>query len=174
MFINNIFSENFVNSGVKQEKPKSLRYQNEEDDQFNNLNVTPEFQNFVAKRLSKFLEEQLTSRMHNSPYVKKKKRKRFKTGVRLFRNSKDYLDVTEVENEINVQLSNVTKPTITKRNCDPDLNNESNKICEAAVSPEDILSKKEVQHWSNRSKAPVFRYKKTSSGELQYIEPEFR
>lgn len=150
-----------------------MRYKKETDDQFNTLNVTPEFQNFVAKRLSDFLEQQLKSRLEVKKNVTETKCRKLKTGVKLFHDSNCYLEVTESENVNNGLTTKIKRPKITKRSCDTDNQNESAKVNEVAVSPEYILNKTETKHWSNRSKAPVFNYRKISSGELIYIAPKF-
>lgn len=135
--------------------------------------MTPEFQNFVAKRLSNFLEDQLSLRLQTNKNKTKKKTTKLKTGVKLFRKSTNYLEAPETTSA-QCKPSTFKKHSIRKRSCDSDFTDESTKISEAAVSPDFILSKKEVQQWSNRSKAPVFRYHKEPSGELKYIEPDFK
>ncbi|KAL3271256.1 hypothetical protein HHI36_021747 [Cryptolaemus montrouzieri] len=47
--------------------PPSLRVQEDEDDQFKLFKVTPQFQNYVAKALSRKLEEYLKTRLKEYP-----------------------------------------------------------------------------------------------------------
>lgn len=149
----------------------SLRPNQDEDDQFNLFRVTPQFQAYVAKHLSKLLEEKLQKVMttvngSNDTVPIKKNRK---TGVKLLKSSLKFLRVSSsVDNTSTVQPK-VTKP---KRKF-------SEEICQAdleivAVEPEDILSQKDTKYWSKRTKAPVFHYKVSNEGSLVEIEPPFK
>ncbi|KAF2899385.1 hypothetical protein ILUMI_06790 [Ignelater luminosus] len=139
----------------------SLRPNKNEDDQFNTLDVTPHFQNYVAKQLTKILDEQLNKTLeHNVEENTNGKRKR-KGGIRLLSDSKKLIKV------IKPSAVSSFKTEVVSKNSDSD--NET-KCTEAAVNPEDILNKKDVKNWSTRSKAPVFRYKKSKDGVLTSIE----
>lgn len=134
---------------------KSLRKIQDEDDQFNELKVTPEFQKFVAGKLEQLLDKQLSTCTRNEKPAKKHKTN---GGVKLLRDSQVYLD-TEQSEPIHrkVQIGRGRKD---------DSKSETEKVREAAVDVERILGKEEVKHWAKLYTKPHFRYKANQKGEL--------
>lgn len=154
-----------------QEKPISLRITKDENEQFNFLKVTPEFRNFVAKHLTKLLDNKLERELEYDAYNREIKRKRKNSGVRLFSHSKKLLKVGEnLTRNINLCTNKTRINTVLKQ--DIVATDEDLRIL--AVSGEYILSKKDTEHWSNRSKSETFTYKKNKNGKLEIIEPKFK
>lgn len=145
----------------EQLKAVSLRKRQDEDDQFNELKVTPEFQKFVASKLSQILDKQLSSYSEVSDEKPRKKRK-IKGGVKLLSSSQVYLDVNCVEVEPVFK-----KVPIKKR---PSESDEAEMVREAAVTPETILKKEELKHWSKLYTKPHFKYKANATGDLILID----
>lgn len=90
-----------------------------------------------------------------------KKKRKNKGGVKLFQDSQHYLTTKNEEAPILNGACN--------RIDEGDELVEMKKIKSISVDPEDILSKKDTLSWSNRSKAPVFRYRRKNK-ELYLIE----
>lgn len=154
-----------------QEKPISLRITKDENEQFNFLKVTPEFRNFVAKHLTKLLDNKLERELEYDAYNREIKRKRKNSGVRLFSHSKKLLKVGEnLTRNINLCTNKTRINTVLKQ--DIVATDEDLRIL--AVSGEYILSKKDTEPWSNRSKSETFTYKKNKNGKLEIIEPKFK
>lgn len=155
-------------------KLPSLRNKQDENDQFNSLQVTPAFREYVAKQLSAILEKELAESLIEFPDCDFKQNKR-KSRVKLFKNSVSYLKVPKTS-ESQQSVAGVARKPIRKRKIidedEPLSDDEENKIKTVAVSSKQILNKEDTRFWSNRSKAPVFSYKKSPTGELNSIEPE--
>lgn len=153
-----------------------MRNKQDENDRFNLLQVTPAFQKYVAKQLSAILEKKLSKNLIECPNNVFKQAKN-KSRVKLFKNSASYLKVSKTYESQQIACS-AKRKQIKKRKIvneyESSSEDEENKLKTAAVSPEDILNKKDVQFWSKRSKASVFRYKKTTTGQLILIEPQFK
>ncbi|KAL1502566.1 hypothetical protein ABEB36_007691 [Hypothenemus hampei] len=152
--------------------PPSLRKTQDADEQFNLFRVTPEFQSYIAKNLAKVIEEDLQKCLIAK--IKKPERPRKthrKSGVKLFSNSEKFLKITKNPvNDTGVQTFKQRRVTKVQKNSPVSLE----EIAKLAVNPEDIISGKETKFWSNRSKAPVYRYKKsTTDNILTLIEPTF-
>lgn len=143
----------------------SLRPVKDDQEQFNLLDVTPEFQKFVAKRLGDYLEKELQKRLA-SKIEYKPKRKRKETGIKLLSNSKSYISLKE-ENcgTLNAKKMEIRQRTIDHENVDEDV-----KVKSCAVSPDDVLNKKGTEFWTERRKSEVFCYKRTKNGQLVCIE----
>ncbi|KAI4454320.1 integrator complex subunit 2 [Holotrichia oblita] len=146
----------------------SLRPIKDDQEQFNLLDVTPEFQKFVAKRLGEYLEKDLQKRLTFD--IKYKPRKRCKkAGVKLFRNSSDFISLKkDIVDELKLKRVEIKRRTI-----ESDDTGESAKIKSCAVDPNDILSRRETEFWTPRRKGEVFDYKRTQNGQLVSIEKEF-
>lgn len=98
--------------------------------------------------------------------VESKKRKTA-SGVKLFFNSEKLLKVGKIEELPSVKP--VKKFTL-KRNI---LVNEED-LKSISVSGAEILSQKDIKHWSNRTKSKkLFNYKPDKNGTLQLVEPTF-
>ena len=148
---------------------KSLRpSQEDEIDQFNSLNVTPEFQQYIGKCLNTILEKQLRTVMVENLTKCGPKVKNVKSHVKLFSDSKDYVEL------IDEPAEKITRrrPKIQKRKLsgDDSSGDEERKVKTVAVSPEHVLNKIDTKFWSSRSKAEVFHYRQCSNGELVNVE----
>lgn len=84
-------------------------------------------------------------------------------GIKLFKNSSKYVKISETTS--NIQMK---KPCNTKKPCEEVIDN-SEKLKSIVITGQDILNQKEVKFWSNRSKAPIYKYKKTNTS-LELIE----
>uniref|UniRef100_A0A1B6MJD6 Protein CUSTOS n=1 Tax=Graphocephala atropunctata TaxID=36148 RepID=A0A1B6MJD6_9HEMI len=114
------------------------------------LNVTPEFQRFVAKHLSVLLDKQLKEVELTKPRCEKKS-KRKKKGVRLLHTSSSYLDVEDVE-DISV-VHNAKR----KSRAEPDVDSEeeSARVRETAVSAEWVMNGEATKGWAKSTKGEV-------------------
>ncbi|XP_044739150.1 uncharacterized protein LOC123300619 [Chrysoperla carnea] len=173
-FINNNMYSN-LNKDVTKKKPErdckdkteifkkqvSLRPDKKCDlDEFSILKVTPEFQEFVAKNLRKLLDKEIdlyTSQ--NDP----KATDNNTGGIKLFSNSTVILKDNE---NYDLEISS-KKPKKTSNENEIDLDEQIKSV---AVSPDDILSKKDTLFWSKRTKRKPFVYKKLSNGKLELVE----
>lgn len=140
---------------------RSLRKIQEEDDQFNELHVTPQFQKYIAGKLSQILDKKLADTLSESQTIEQKHTVGCGSssggGVKLLRSSKNFLDIDFVEN-------NTPK---RKRVKQKQLNSEDFK--EAAVEPQHILNQIEIKHWTKLYTKPHFVYKKnTATGEFVF------
>lgn len=146
----------------------------DDDEQFNFLKVTPGFRNHIAKRLSSYLEEQLSKKMSSNEAkfpVKVLKNNNNKCGIKLFKNSTDYIDEIDQCSSVTVKIKRKERKKRKLENgCDTSSDDEDSKVRKVAVSPTQILNGSETKHWSNRSKAAVFRYHKTKAGQLVSVD----
>lgn len=152
--------------------PPSLRKVQDEDEQFNLFRVTPEFQNHVAKHLSKALEQKLQKLLTSATHIDNiPRKKRRKSCVKLFKSSKKFLkiDKNNIEDTSSDKTNLVHRPfSKVGEQVDETL------LKQVAVDPQAILSKKDTKFWSNRSKAPIYNYRKSSEGSLVLIESAFK
>lgn len=159
-----------------EEKQKSLRKIYDDDEQFNFLNVTPGFRKHIAKRLSSYLEEQLSkklSKVEDDLPLEVQKNNNHKSGIKLFKNSSEC--IVDIDEEVSGVTMKVRRKERIKRKvpsgCDgTSSEDEDSKVRKVAVSPTQILNGSEIKHWSNRSKAEVFRYRKTKAGQLISVD----
>ncbi|XP_050302560.1 uncharacterized protein LOC126740530 [Anthonomus grandis grandis] len=173
-FNESMFTENANNAVKNSEKtiqknlPPSLRKVQDDDEQFNLFRVTPEFQIYVAKHLSRALEEKLLTLLKPMKSIENSKVKKHKSGVKLFRDSKKFLKIEKYDASLVLNKQTISvKPRKHIQKVDEE------DIKSLAISPEIILNKTETEHWSTRSKAPVYSYKRVSNGTLTLIEPKF-
>jgi hypothetical protein len=133
------------NSGTKKEnKIPSLRPHFNKEEQYNELHVTPEFQAFVAKHLVKIIDRQLdefhgdstSSLVHNG-----NTRAQANGGIRLFQSSSRYLSADTIPG-----YKKAKRRVVHKEDED-----ELTKCRAAAVSPEWVMSRKEVSCWEKPS-----------------------
>lgn len=146
----------------------SLRPIKDDQEQFNLLDVTPEFQKFVAKRLGEYLEKDLQKKLaFDIKYKPRKQRK--KGGVKLFHNSDDFISLKkDVVNELKLK-----RVEIKRRTVESDVADETVKIKSCAVDPNDVLNRKGTEFWTARKKGEVFDYKRIKNGQLVSIEKKF-
>lgn len=161
---------NGVQNCSEKEILPSLRKSQDEDEQFNVFHVTPEFQTYVAKQLSSILEKRLQKELRTADDVEPE-RKKIKSYVKLFRDSKHFLKITDkYEVPVNLKKPN-TKKYLNKK---IDIGVKEEILKQIAVNPEDILNKTDTKFWSNRTKSnKVFNYKRVSDGTLILVEPKF-
>lgn len=152
------------------ESQDSLRSRKDEDEQFNDLDVTPQFRKHVADKLSEIIERRLTKQIRHvyddEPVLKSET----ESGIRLFRESRVHLK-TDVDDIPTVKAK---KPKIQRRNCEDAIVRESERIKEAAVDPEKVLSQDEVKFWAKTNTKPHFRYRKDENGQFSLVEPKFQ
>ncbi|CAH0551365.1 unnamed protein product [Brassicogethes aeneus] len=141
--------------------PPSLRKSKDEDEQFNLFHVTPEFRNYVAKHLSKLLEENLKKKLISVSDKCEKKKKR-KGGVKLLRNSEVFIKISKNKDEAIERKRKDILPCVSQ-----DVSENELKII--AVSGDDILERKGVESWCKRTKKKPFKYKKVKNGTFQYV-----
>lgn len=152
---------------LSEEKPKSLRKIYDEDEQFNFLKVTPGFQHHIAKRLSSYLEERLSKKMSKVEDDLPANYHKRNCGIKLFKNSSDYINNIEQSSGVTVKVRRKERnKRKVESDCDTSSEDEDSKVRKVAVSATQILNGSETKHWSNRSKAEVFRYRKTKTGQL--------
>lgn len=139
-----------------QKLPPSLRNQ-QQPKSFNPLEVrvTPEFRAHVSKHLNKLLEKLIF-------YTDETKKRTLKSqnelkenvGVKLLRNSKDFVNAEE--EHVECSPPNKRKFTKRKRRIESDSSSdEERRAKEAAVSPEWILSGKATEGWAPCTKGKV-------------------
>ncbi|CAG9857651.1 unnamed protein product [Phyllotreta striolata] len=146
--------ENLYNKDKPIEKPKtklvSLRKDIEAEDE-GSLKFSSGFRSHAEKHLSKLLEEQLDKRLVRVQSDKPIEAVQKKGGVRLFSNSKRSLKI-EDDSEIKNKAAKVDRPKAKKA---PATEEDFKQL---AVSGEDVLLKKDTEHWTNSRKSTVFRY----------------
>ncbi|XP_030747597.1 uncharacterized protein LOC115876061 [Sitophilus oryzae] len=158
-----------VNKLSETQQFPSLRLSKDENEQFNLFHVTPEFQNYVARQLTKILDKYLEDKIQNIEYSEIPKRKKYRSGVRLFSDSRHFL---EEDKSTFKHHHNSGKKFNRKQDSGQCISKNILKV--VAVDPETILSKQETKYWSNRSKAQIFRYKTSSDGILVEVKAEFK
>ncbi|KAJ8909651.1 hypothetical protein NQ315_002916 [Exocentrus adspersus] len=154
----------------------SLRRTTDKDEQFNYfIKVTPEFRNYVSKQLSKILDRKLEKKFADLETPEAPRKKRKKTGIKLLSESEQYLEI-DVDHAVEENRT-VTAHNATAKRLKNKKNHKSNgeiteeEFRKLAVSGQVVLRKKEVKHWSKRSKAAVFHYK-NKNGTLELVEPK--
>lgn len=160
----------------------SLRNTKDDDKFFSDhrsIQVTPEFQKFVAKKLESALERFLDGSESNTiekKSLKTKRKKRNKvsmnSGIKLFKSSADVLkefqgDISEGENGTKVITKKKTGTNSIK------IYNETEELEKArtvAVDPDVVLNGKDTAAWSTDVKGEVITVKKTSNYNEFHIE----
>ncbi|XP_060534201.1 uncharacterized protein LOC132706728 [Cylas formicarius] len=172
MFKDKSSDSSVITVNIREQLP-SLRKNKDEDEQYNFFRVTPEFRGFVAKRLARSLDDYLESLLVDTSEVVFPRKQSKNSGIRLFTSSESFLKIKKLSKNVSVCDRKVIKRQVSLK----PYNSEkvSNDVLrQLAVNPDDILSQKEVKHWSTRSKGQVFRYKQTKGGQLVQIEREFK
>ncbi|XP_057670271.1 protein CUSTOS-like [Diorhabda carinulata] len=169
------FKENLYSS-IQESKEKlqpvvelaSLRKTVDENEQFNFLKVTPEFQKYVAKQLSFILDKQLEKNINYAVEDKvDRKKKKTTSGVKLFYNSDKLLKAGKSEE---LPIEKPVKKFAVKRN----ILVKEEDLKSITVSGAEILSQKDIKYWSNRTKSKkLFNYKQDKNGTLQLVESKF-
>ncbi|XP_056647536.1 protein CUSTOS-like [Diorhabda sublineata] len=169
------FKENLYSS-IQESKEKlqpvvelaSLRKTVDENEQFNFLKVTPEFQKYVAKQLSFILDKQLEKNINYAVEDKvDRKKKKTTSGVKLFYNSDKLLKAGKSEE---LPIDQPVKKFVVKRN----ILVKEEDLKSITVSGAEILSQKDIKYWSNRTKSKkLFNYKQDKNGTLQLVESKF-
>lgn len=125
------------------------------------LNVTPQFQDYVAKQLSTILEDYLQKRLCDKSSIPNLQKQKRKAGVKLFTHSTKFIKLHK-SNFIN---GNNQHNKANKIHKEDDSDNEL-KCSQVAINGNDIINKKDVQSWSGRSKAIVYSYKKSKNSNV--------
>lgn len=149
------------------EKPKPLPSNRPVPEEFvtHHLKVTPEFQSFVSKQLSKFLDEQIKEVKKKKP--KSKTEPDGMSGIYLLRNSKSFLSSEEPDHHF--------IPTKRCRRKEQHINCTEEDMLEVVVSPEWVLNGEGTKGWQrNAKKSPLFSYKKNEEGVLELISETSR
>ncbi|XP_008482426.1 uncharacterized protein LOC103519088 [Diaphorina citri] len=162
----------------------SLRRTKEEDNFSSNhlsIQVTPEFQKFVAKKLEtsldRYLNEYLsenseTEKDHVNSNKKLKKASKSTSGIKLFKSSSDLIgefkeDTHDTDEKI--RKHNQTNKINKKRNGhDYNEKEEMKKFKAVVVEPDVILSRSETQAWSKQVKGEVIKVERTNANNKVY------
>ncbi|XP_012288715.1 uncharacterized protein LOC105704236 [Orussus abietinus] len=135
----------------------------EETEQFNDFGATKTFKEFVAKKLTEFLERdtlEVTVKDNRLPKeIKKETDEPY--GIKLLSSSSNILSVDENENQQNDSKKRKRKKCVK-------VNEDENiaKCQEVAVDAEWIISKRCINGWVEKSKGITFKYQKLNNGSL--------
>ncbi|XP_034938216.1 protein CUSTOS-like [Chelonus insularis] len=144
----------------KQLKP-SLRINPHRVDNFHSFGVTQSYKDYVAKKLSEILDREIEIEdVENKEEHESSENKVNLVGIKLLKTSAHILTGDEIEEQ--KVLSKRKRPSIHSEKTTEILS----KCREAAVDPEKIISKLEVQSWDERQRGTVFKYKKLADGSL--------
>ena len=166
-----VFSDNLYNetAPTKIEEPKvelkSQRFVEDEDNIFQSeLNVSSHMQQFIGKKLSKLIEDQVE--FVEMPLVKKKKKNdKVPDRVRLLSDTQEFVkyihepDYVETRDKVDLKRRKVDGEPEPK---------ESEKIKKSATDVEAL--KVETSTWSKKARHEPFEYK-TSKGSSNLKEP---
>ncbi|XP_054266612.1 uncharacterized protein LOC128988886 [Macrosteles quadrilineatus] len=134
----------------------SLRYSNADgvyQHNINGLDVTPEFQKYVAKHLSKMLDQNLKEvDLTRKLGIVKRKTSEEHIGVRLLYSSHKFISTEKVVDTSGAHNANYKKQARPK---DIDSEEENNRVSQSAVSSEWILSGEAVKGWVKSTKGVV-------------------
>lgn len=151
----------YKNTTSEKEKPaqieiKSQRFLDTDENIFQSeLNISSTMQQFIGKKLSKLIDDQIEFEFVNTNKEEKVSSEiQVVDNMRLLSGSEE---VVKYVDELNF-LENRKKPIIKKRNADQltDLS-DSQKIQQAVVSVEAIAE--EVKHWRKNPKREPYQYK---------------
>lgn len=130
---------------------------------FNGLDLSHGFRTHVAKHLVRIMDQNLQSRLKDNISIKKHSRQKQTGGIRLFSASSKSIKQFEIQSEPKQSQKS------QRRNTQKNLEGEEKDLTSIIVDGKFILSKKDTIHWSQRSKAAVFHYKK-KNGVLHNID----
>ncbi|CAH0758839.1 unnamed protein product [Diatraea saccharalis] len=144
-------------------KTKSERYL-EVASHYNDVIVPAELQKKIATKISAIIDKQVE--FVNIEYVKTKKRK-IKGGIKLFKDSENYLSWVEAKDTFTEEHNaEAKKMKRAKRKIEDGDLTPIDKIKAAVLSSEHILSKEEIKCWKSRRKEKLYKYKKNGNGNL--------
>ncbi|XP_023341809.1 uncharacterized protein LOC111711649 [Eurytemora carolleeae] len=125
---------------VPKDKPKTLRRDLNplEEQNISDLEVTPEFQTFVAAQLDKMLEQNITEVERK---IKKVKRNEPETGIKLLKSSLKPVDLTPI-------VHHQKRPDLLAHR--KEIVEDDERLREVAVTPESILSQEGIQFYANK------------------------
>lgn len=115
----------------------------------NPLNTTPEFRDFVAKKLSELLDQNLKEK--DEAEKKKLENGEQDTGIRLFASSTTTIRDSGEDGKIQMKQ----KPPVVKRrklSSSSDSSDEEMRIAEAAISVEQIMKESKTPHNGTQEK----------------------
>lgn len=142
----------------------------EEENVFqSDINVTESMKEFVGKKLSKLIEQNIAFVDTNSQSVRITKTDKSieNYGLKLFRECESYLKITDIV-ESSATLPRNKKVSIRKRTIETDNIDEREKVRLAAINRNTILAS--TKFWTNRPKATLFEYK--TNGSLNVIHED--
>jgi hypothetical protein len=147
--------------------PKSQRSLEADEEIFqSDLKVSASMQEFIAKKLSKIIDDQIEFVQVKPKKLKDKEVDRLK----LLKDSQDFVKLENPEEK--EFLKNRKKIPILKRSIEEDETSESQKQKLVAVDVDQIQS--ETKSWTSRKKGKVYEYKvKNSVGYLKEPTNEF-
>ncbi|XP_017782313.1 PREDICTED: uncharacterized protein LOC108566782 [Nicrophorus vespilloides] len=156
---------------VQETKRISLRRNNDEDDD-DDFNLSNDIQQSLSKQLSLNLDNLLEDMLVPDLTTVKDKGKSF-DGVKLLSVSDKCIKVKSAKALQKEQTENVLRRK-KRHMADLELDPDQYEKCKlVAVSYQDIVEKKDVQFWSNQTKAKVLKYKKDDKGDLVLQEDPF-
>ncbi|XP_045486928.1 uncharacterized protein LOC111002078 isoform X2 [Pieris rapae] len=155
--INLSYNRSEIRNNAPEIKKKSERYL-AESTHYNDVKVPKELQLKIGKKISSIIN-QCVEFVDIEP---KKIKRKIKGGVRLFRDSDDYLSCHEAEDRFTENHNVKAKKLKQIKECV-----EIDEVIKSvAVSGEYVLSKEEIKCWKSRRKEKVFKYKSNGKGVL--------
>lgn len=140
----------------------SLRQNVIKEDYDDRLEISHEARMYISKKLSEVLDIKLKKIISYDNQIQdddanddeSNMKQNIKSRVKLFNNSKHYIKLKKPEETVQ-----------KRRKIEDAIDNEDN--CKmVAISGEDVMSRRDVKHWSTRTKAKVFAYKMDTNGKL--------
>ncbi|XP_072388200.1 uncharacterized protein [Diabrotica undecimpunctata] len=164
--------ENLYNCKKPENVNVSASLKQRENDQFNNFKVTPEFQEYIARRLCWLLDKKLENEFKYATDGTEVKSKRKKIGgIKLFSKSEKLITIGKTPNNIVALAFKPVNRTVGKYSAPVNLDD----LRYITVSGKDILLQKDITYWSNRTKSSkFFQYKQINNGTLELQEPLFK
>lgn len=86
------------------------------------------------------------------------------SGIKLFRSSWTHLSDCDTDSKEGTHKRRKLKKKLI-------FNNDKN-IEEAVVTPEQVLSRQDTEHWTSRGKPIIYKYRRSKHGELMLVEED--
>ncbi|XP_063833395.1 uncharacterized protein LOC135082525 [Ostrinia nubilalis] len=134
---------------------KSERYL-EVASHYNDVKVPAEMQKQIGAKISAIIDKKIKFVDVENNFKKRK----IKGGVKLFRDSSEYLSHEDAKDTY-TESHNAEAKKLRKKKKDTEYNNmdENEKLNATVVSGEYVLSKEETKCWKSRRKEKIFKYK---------------
>ncbi|CAG9559307.1 unnamed protein product [Danaus chrysippus] len=144
---------------IKNDKPSDVRYL-DESAHYNDVKVPEELQKRIGEKVSAIINK-------NQKFVdvlsNNSRKENMDGGVRLFKNSEQYLSCEEPKDTYteshNIKYKKMKKENRKRDFCDHQDPSESEKFKMSVLSGEYVLSKVETKIWKSRRKEKLFRYR---------------